>query len=299
MINAVDLVRLFQRAIDEKWGYIWGKRGQVWTAADQATATRAMTVQYGAKWIGRRVADCSGLFYWAFRQLGGEIYHGSNTIWNRYCTKQGKLINGVRDDSFELRPGTAVFYYNKNTGTRGHIGLYIGNGKVIEAKGTKSGVIISNVERWHEWGELEGVLYEGDPIPTQEGVIKMMPTVRQGDRGAAVTKLQELLTAASYEVGAVDGIFGGKTREAVRAFQSDMGLKVDGIVGRKTWAAINNMSTDAKSTQNESSEPVKPEPIPTQIEPVIPEAPKQAETITITLKRSTAQELYEALKGVV
>lgn len=127
----------------------------------------------------------------------------------------------------------------------------------------------------------------------------MMPTVRQGDRGAAVTKLQELLTAASYEVGAVDGIFGGKTREAVRAFQRDMGLKVDGIVGRKTWAAINNMSTDAKSTQNESSEPVKPEPIPTQIEPVIPEAPKQAETITITLKRSTAQELYEALKGVV
>ena len=263
MINAVDLIHLFQRAIDEKWGYIWGKRGQVWTAADQATATRAMTVQYGSKWIGRRVADCSGLFFWAFRQLGGEIYHGSNTIWNRYCAKQGKLINGKRDDGFELRPGTAVFYYNKNTGTRGHIGLYIGGGKVIEAKGTKSGVIISNVERWHEWGELEGVLYEGDPIPTQEGVIKMMPTVRQGDRGAAVTKLQELLTAASYEVGAVDGIFGGKTREAVRAFQSDMGLKVDGIVGRKTWAVLDGVKETAK--------PKEPAPIPTPPEPAVPE----------------------------
>ena len=159
MISAVDLIRLFQRAIDES-GATYGQ-ATVWTAADRCSDT-SYDSAIRLKWIGRRVADCSGLFFWAFRQLGGEIYHGSNTIWNRYCAKQGKLINGKRDDGFELRPGTAVFYYNKNTGTRGHIGLYIGGGKVIEAKGTKSGVIISKAERWHEWGELEGVLYAGD-----------------------------------------------------------------------------------------------------------------------------------------
>jgi len=41
---------------------------------------------YGDKWIGRYVTDCSGLFYWAFKELGGYMYHGSNTMWDKYCT---------------------------------------------------------------------------------------------------------------------------------------------------------------------------------------------------------------------
>ena len=62
--------------------------------------------------------------------------------------------------------------------------------------------------------------------------------VKQGSKGSEVSKLQKLLTAKGYGVGAVDGIFGVKTLEAVKAFQADYGLKVDGIVGTKTWAAL-------------------------------------------------------------
>ena len=73
MIGAKDLCVLFAQALDERWGYIWGRSGQVWTQANQDAATRDMTVKYGAKWIGKRVADCSGLFVWAYKQRGEKI----------------------------------------------------------------------------------------------------------------------------------------------------------------------------------------------------------------------------------
>lgn len=35
-IKAKDLINLFRKALDERWGYIWGAAGIVWSAANQA-----------------------------------------------------------------------------------------------------------------------------------------------------------------------------------------------------------------------------------------------------------------------
>lgn len=173
MIKASDLIAKFQYALDEKWGYIWGKSGQVWTQRDQANASREMTVKYGAKWIGHVVADCSGLFRWAYKQLGSDISHGSNLIYDGHCKAKGRLSGGRRTDGQELLPGTAVF--TGTDGDHGHIGLYIGEGEVIEAAGTQQGVIKSKVtaSKWTYWGELKAVDYEKEDEPVAEGYAKV------------------------------------------------------------------------------------------------------------------------------
>ena len=72
MITTTDLIGLFQQALKENWGYIWGTAGVKWTAARQkelektTDSDRAQGRKYGSKWIGHTVADCSGLFSWAF-----------------------------------------------------------------------------------------------------------------------------------------------------------------------------------------------------------------------------------------
>jgi hypothetical protein len=66
--------------------------------------------------------------------------------------------------------------------------------------------------------------------------------VRLGDRGDSVAVVQEALVAAGYAV-AVDGVFGGETDAAVRAFQSVEGLVVDGVVGEQTASALGIWST--------------------------------------------------------
>ncbi len=63
------------------------------------------------------------------------------------------------------------------------------------------------------------------------------PTLKKGDSGKAVKKLQRALRVAEHKLK-VDGDFGPVTKGKVKAFQKQRGLKVDGIVGKRTWAAL-------------------------------------------------------------
>ena len=241
MITAQALIAKFQFALDQKWGYIWGGTGQTWTQAKQDAATRSMTVKYGSRWIGKRVADCSGLFSWAFKELGGYMYHGSNTMWNKYCTSKGTLQGGIT-----IRPGTAVFLVN-SAGSRHHVGLFIGDDTVIEAKGTAYGVVTSKLSHWDEWGELTGVDY------TNEGGETVVATLRKGNTGEDVRVLQNKLLALGYSLPkyGADGRYGAETMAAVMAFQTDKGLVVDGICGPITLAALESVDVGDTTTEQE------------------------------------------------
>ena len=251
VISTQALIDKFQFALDNDWGYIWGAAGIMWTAARQVQlekttdSNRESGRKYGKKWIGHMVADCSGLFVWAFKQLNGpDIYHGSNSIWDRYCTAKGELQNGKRTDGKELKPGTAIFTYNKTKNNRGHIGLYIGDGWVIEASGTINGVIKSRItiSKWVEWGELKGVNYETGPADMITDPEENMTygTIRKGDKGPVVKYAQQLLMKAGYDLPrfGADGQYGAETVAAVKAFQKKNGLSQDGIIGQRTWAKL-------------------------------------------------------------
>jgi peptidoglycan hydrolase-like protein with peptidoglycan-binding domain len=66
-----------------------------------------------------------------------------------------------------------------------------------------------------------------------------------GARGALVTRAQQQLEAAGFELGEPDGIFGNRTKAAVEAFQRRMGLTVDGMIGRETSARLRTAGGDA------------------------------------------------------
>jgi rare lipoprotein A len=62
--------------------------------------------------------------------------------------------------------------------------------------------------------------------------------VRKGSRGSDVVTLQRVLALKGYAVGAADGVFGRRTRRAVKRFQRRRGIPADGIVGPQTTAAL-------------------------------------------------------------
>ncbi|MBD2253064.1 peptidoglycan-binding domain-containing protein [Nostoc parmelioides] len=64
-----------------------------------------------------------------------------------------------------------------------------------------------------------------------------LPTLRFGNSGLAVRALQRLLVAKGYAVR-VDGNFGALTETAVKAFQIQRNLSVDGVVGFNTWSSL-------------------------------------------------------------
>ncbi|WP_280528220.1 peptidoglycan-binding domain-containing protein [Actinoplanes ianthinogenes] len=62
--------------------------------------------------------------------------------------------------------------------------------------------------------------------------------VRPGARGNAVRGVQHEFRQRRGSGADPDGVYGPVTESAVRAFQSEAGLIVDGVVGRKTWQAL-------------------------------------------------------------
>ena len=72
-------------------------------------------------------------------------------------------------------------------------------------------------------------------------------TIKRGSRGDDVERLQTMLNNAGYSLD-VDGIFGEKTQSAVRQYQRNQGLGVDGIVGTNTWGALTGGGSGGSGT---------------------------------------------------
>jgi len=79
------------------------------------------------------------------------------------------------------------------------------------------------------------VLDDGVPLH-----IKKRRTLKKGMSGSDVLYMQRILLNLNYDLGkwGADSHFGEKTSEAVKKFQDERGLVVDGIVGVKTWAML-------------------------------------------------------------
>ena len=81
---------------------------------------------------------------------------------------------------------------------------------------------------------------ENTAIQQDKEVFSKLPTLRRNYRNDLVKMLQTLLVLNGYSVGSygIDGDFGTSTELSVKAFQTDMCIEIDGIVGKNTWSKL-------------------------------------------------------------
>ncbi|HXL95831.1 MAG TPA: NlpC/P60 family protein [Streptosporangiaceae bacterium] len=89
---------------------------------------------------GANQFDCSGLVVWAFGQLGISLPHYTGDLWN----------SGVHISQNDLEPGDLVFFYADIS----HVGIYIGNGLMVDAATYGQGVLVQPVD----WGNYVGAV---------------------------------------------------------------------------------------------------------------------------------------------
>ena len=162
--NNLDLVLWAENAADKGWGYVYGTYG---TVLDNSLLDSKIT-QYPEEvggneefirenWLWKRTADCVGLikgysWYDAETQktllVSNEMPDiGADTMYEN-ATEKGTI------DTIPEIPGLAVW-------KEGHIGVYIGGGKVVEAYGTTTGVIRSELADggWSHWLKIPYINY--------------------------------------------------------------------------------------------------------------------------------------------
>ena len=137
-------------------GYIYGATGWVCTPARREQQAKQypqyadIIMNTGKKWDGKQCFDCAQLVRLAMKEAGVTLPSGATSQWN---------ASGVWENKGEIRTRPesvcAVFRYEVFTKRMQHVGLYIGNGQVVEARGTAQGVILSNVTQynWTHWAQ--------------------------------------------------------------------------------------------------------------------------------------------------
>ena len=110
-------------------------------------------------------------------------------------------------------------------------------------------ISLSQRQQWFRYSLLAGLLLVpmvvAWPLPkrtiaatTAIAQASNRPILRLGSNGSAVSEIQAILMLLDYFEGPVDGRFQAPTETAVQAFQADVGLNDDGIVGPATWEKL-------------------------------------------------------------
>jgi hypothetical protein len=104
-------------------------------------------------------------------------------------------------------------------------------------------------------------------------------TVKVGMRGDIVTKIQELLIAKGFihvsKNDKADGIFGNRTKRMVMAFQAANGLNDEGVVGKDTWAKLNDGSATGNNSTNQTNNTKDPFEVPGSDSSIMQESRKK------------------------
>ena len=241
------------------WAYVFGARGEYCTPAERRArysdahpTIKTKCKNYsgtgscaGCKWYpgGERTRffDCRGFTYWVLLQTYGWklMGAGATSQWNTASNWKAK-------GEIATMPANklACLFVQKGK-TMEHTGFGL-NGETIECSNGVQHVSTRN-KKWTHWAvpacvedSPAPIPPDPEPEPTPDPHPDQKPTLRRGSSGAYVTLAQTELIQKGYSCGTfgADGEFGAATEKAVRAFQRDHGLNVDGVIGRATWAAL-------------------------------------------------------------
>jgi hypothetical protein len=255
------------------WAYVFGARGEY---CDPTNRRRRASVKHptiqsacknfngkdsgpagciGCKWYlgsagadeskheGRtRFFDCRGFTYWVLLQVYGWQLSGTGatTQWDTASNwaAKGKIATMPKD--------TLVCLFVRKGNRMEHTGFGYNNETVECSAGVQH--FKTRNKKWTHWA-VPACVDSATPSPTPP-TPSGKPVLRRGDRGAYVTLAQTELIQCGYDCGTygADGDFGTATENAVRAFQHDHGLSVDGVIGGQTWAALDAAEPAKKYT---------------------------------------------------
>ena len=225
------------------------------------------------RWNEKGDYDCSSAVITAWQNAGVPVKtKGATYTGNMYNVF---LSCGFKDvtSSVNLSTGAGLMRGDVLLNHQKHVAMYCGNGKEVEAsineKGTATGgqpgdqtgkEFLIRSYRNYPWNVIlrygSGSSGGGSSTPTTKTYLQ------KGDNGEAVKTMQKMLIAIGYSCGScgADGDFGNDTLNALKKFQADFNLEVDGLYGSASKAKLESEFNKKSSNGNSDKTDNKVEP---------------------------------------
>lgn len=210
MLTNKGLVEHVRKALSQRWGYVWGTYGEILTPK----LLQSKKVQYPSgvgdyedyiirTWLNKRTVDCVGLIKSYLWSNGEDAIYNPNTDISangmfELANEKG-TINSLPNVDL---PGLCLWKDN-------HIGVYVGQNQVIEARGTIYGVILSplrgyNSTNWTHWIKCPFITYE--EVSMKKDYIQIIKESSDGSAEAWVRGIDTAVAAAKAggDLGALE-----------------------------------------------------------------------------------------------
>ena len=218
-----------------------------WTkyARDLHTAGYYQAAKNGYAW-------CDMFVDWCFLQLAGSKEKGEwlecqTGLYGAGCEWSSSCYRRANRWGTEPQVGAQIFFAKKGQGSEEHTGIVekFDNNYVYTIEGNASNMV-KRVTYKRTSSYICGYGYprydaEETANTERKDICKVeLPVLRKGDKNESVKALQIILFGNGYgmEGYGADGSFGGATERAVKRYQTDKKLEVDGVVGPATWGAL-------------------------------------------------------------
>lgn len=153
-----------------------------------------------------------------------------------YCPSHVNWFKANKQWGSTPRYGAVVFFDWNNDNVADHVGFVEGysGGTVTTIEGNTSNAVKRRTRYPSD------ILGYGYPAYGDKPAPKPLPELSRGSKGADVLKAQKALIKLGYKLAkyGADGDFGTETEAAVKRFQKNRKLVVDGVIGPQTWKVL-------------------------------------------------------------
>ena len=185
-------------------GYIYGAKGQICSPvfrqqqAAQYPDQADNILTTGAKWDGKPVWDCAQLTRAVAKAGGVSLVSGATSQWTKTMWRKTGTI--------ETLPGNeTVFMFRQADGVMQHVGVALGDGACVHARGTEAGVVLQQVGEypWTHWA------VPGWPEEEEEKMAAATVTAPTGSTvRMRVLPRKDAVVIASVPVGSAVNVYG-------------------------------------------------------------------------------------------
>lgn len=208
-------------------GYVWGATGYVLTQSKLDSLIKQypdyVSQSKNGKWLGKQVFDCAQFTRFAMKEVGITLVSGASSQWKKTDWEAKGTI-----DTLPKNKVCILYRESPSANPMQHTGIYLGDGYVMDARGSSSGVVYSKLSSysWTHWAMPKG-LYDEITIDPEE----VLPVLYQAKVVAESGSTVRMREGASSNADIVKNIKLGQIVDVVAELDGWLKIVHDGDMG--------------------------------------------------------------------